>query len=163
MLGVCADGEVAVAWVGDSRAYWVGPDGVTQLTSDNSWASQQVDAGVMSEREAGAHPRGQQITAWLGVDAPGLSPQIVTFRPSVPGRLVLCSDGLWGHVALPRHLERLLGAGAGDVDLLASARHLVDLALTAGGPDNITVAILDAPEPVPGRATAAIDPRGSQP
>ena len=153
VLGVCAGGEVAVAWVGDSRAYWVGVDGVTQLTSDNSWASQQVDAGVMSEREAGAHPRGQQITAWLGVDAPGMTPQILTFRPSGPGRLVLCSDGLWGQVDLPRHLQRLLGAGAGEVDLLASARHLVDLALTAGGRDNITVAILDAPAAGPPDAT----------
>jgi len=141
--GVCAHGEVAVSWVGDSRAYWVTGGVAVQLTTDNSWAWEQVESGRMTEHEAGGHPQGQQITAWLGVDAPHLAAQIVTFRPHGAGRLVLCSDGLWGWLPSLEHLARLVGDPLLNPDLLARARQLVDLAVARGGGDDITVAIIN--------------------
>ena len=158
VLGVCAGGEVAVAWVGDSRAYWVGADGVTQLTRDNSWASQQVGAGVMSEREAGAHPAASRSPlGWASTPRPGPADRDVPPCGPRPAGAVL---------------RRPLGSGDPAPAPAAPAgprsrgreppgprRHLVDLALTAGGRDNITVAILDAPAEGPRSATT--DPRGT--
>jgi PPM family protein phosphatase len=141
--GVCARGEIVVAWVGDSRAYWVSGGTVRQLTTDNSWAHEQVAAGAMTQRQADADPRAHQITRWVGGDAPPLPPQVVALRPQSAGRLVLCTDGMWGLLSSPDDLVALLDDQSADHGLLAVARHLVDAALAGGGHDNITVAIVD--------------------
>ena len=141
---VCRADDLAIGWVGDSRAYWITADEHTQLTTDNSWAREQVEAGLMTEPEAGADPRAHQITRWLGGDAPDLPPQIVTFHAHRPGRLVLCSDGLSGYLSSAEQLGRLLDAQPSSKSLVATARHLVGVALAAGGDDNVTVAIVDA-------------------
>jgi len=154
VLGVYVDGEVAVSWVGDSRAYWVSGGVAVQLTSDNSWAWEQIQSGRMTEDETRGHPRSQQITAWLGADAPDLDAQIVTFRPHGTGRLVLCSDGLWGWLPSPDELARLVGSPPLEPDLLAQARRLVALALAAGGHDDITVVLVDVGAGGPGDAPA---------
>ena len=140
---VCARGEIVVAWVGDSRAYWVSGGDVRQLTNDNSWAREQVAAGLMTQARAEADPRAHQITRWVGGDAPPLPPQVVALRPRTGGRLVLCTDGMWGHLSSPDGLARLLDDESAERGLLALARHLVDAALAGGGHDNITVAIVD--------------------
>ena len=58
-----------------------------------------------------------------------------------PGRLVLCSDGLWNHVATTRELAAAVAELAGPAGDRASARALTDRALGRGGHDNITVAV----------------------
>ncbi len=67
--------EVTVGSLGDSRAYWIGADGARRLTVDDSWAREQVDAGVLDERDAEADPRAHAITRWLGADAPDEPPR----------------------------------------------------------------------------------------
>ncbi len=140
---VCRDGELVIGWVGDSRAYWIAGQSSRLLTVDDSWAQEQVTAGLMSAAQAGADSRAHSITRWLGEDAPEGPAQIVTLRPTELGRLVLCSDGLWNYAPDATDIAALLEALASDATALAVAHSLTDAALAAGGRDNITVAILD--------------------
>jgi serine/threonine protein phosphatase PrpC len=143
----CRDGGLVVGWVGDSRAYWIAGESSRQLTVDDSWAQEQVEAGSLSEQEASSHPRAHEITRWLGPDAPENSPQLVAIRPTEPGRLVLCSDGLWNYAPSSAEIASLIDALAPDATALTVARSLTDTALAAGGHDNITVTVTNVRPP----------------
>jgi serine/threonine protein phosphatase PrpC len=139
---VCADGLV-IGWVGDSRAYWITPDDSYQLTADHSWASEQIAAGLLSAEQAASDRRAHAITRWVGPDAPDDPPQLVTVRPTAPGRLVLCTDGLWNYTPEAAALAKLLSDLPAAASAAAAARSLADTALASGGQDNITVAVAD--------------------
>lgn len=133
---------VTVGWAGDSRAYWIGEHETRRLTSDHSWAQEEVDAGRMSVAAAEADPRAHVITRWLGDDAPAVPPAVATFRPDGRGRLVVCTDGLWNHLSTTAALAAAMAEldGRRPIDV---ARALTRRAIAAGGHDNITVAVID--------------------
>ena len=142
---VVTDRLVSFASLGDCRAYWMGDDGATQLTHDDSWATEQIEAGLLSTEEAYADPKGHMITRWLGQDAdPEWRPRLTTFEPRAAGRLVLCSDGLWNYTLDP---PALVAAAGNEPGLLALAQRLTTFANDAGGADNITVVVVDIPLP----------------
>jgi PPM family protein phosphatase len=143
VAALVGSGTVAVAWIGDSRAYWLDAGGERRLTTDDSWATEQVAAGIMSEAAAEADPRAHSITAWLGADAAACVPHTVRFSPESHGRLLICSDGLWNYASTAAALAALLAEVPGDPTPLASAWFLTDWARRAGGHDNITVVIVE--------------------
>ena len=149
--------HVGFGWVGDSRAYWIGPAGpARQLTEDDSWASHVIALGV-DPADAMNDPRAHAITAWLGADAGPVLPRVGAFTAAVPGLLVLCSDGLWNYLPDPADfagtVRECLAGATGPAPLLAAARALVGFANAAGGADNITVALV----PVPAAVDADVD------
>jgi serine/threonine protein phosphatase PrpC len=137
------EGEVMVAWVGDSRAYWLAADGARQLTVDDSWAQQQIAEGLLSPEQAASDRRFHSITNWVGGDAPERPPQLVTLEPASAGRLILCTDGLWNYLSSAAELEGLAGALSPGAAPAALARSLTETALARGGHDNVTVAVVD--------------------
>ena len=154
---VASEGEVTVGWVGDSRAYWFPDDrsGSLRLTLDDSWAARMVEAGLMSEAEAYADPRAHAITGWLGADAVEVEPHTTVFTPTVPGVILVCTDGLWNYEESAAALAAVVPADA-RVRPLEAAQDLVRFACERGGHDNITVAVLPC---LPG-PTAAPVPTG---
>jgi len=147
LAALITDVAVSLASLGDCRAYWVDETTAQQLTVDDSWATAQVQDGLLSAADAYADPRAHAITAWLGRDAdPTWTPASVDFAPPGPGRLLLVSDGLWNYALEPTDVVRAMRAGD-DPAPLPSARRLVDFANAAGGADNITVVIVDLPLP----------------
>lgn len=136
---VVTDGSATVGWVGDSRAYLVAEAGAARLTTDDTWAAQLVAEGVLTEEEALTDRRAHVLSRWLGADSGVDAPQTVTFKVETPGLLVLCSDGLWNYVPEPEDLLGVLPRGVPPVEV---ARELVDVALKAGGHDNITVVVV---------------------
>jgi serine/threonine protein phosphatase PrpC len=134
---------VTVCGIGDSRAYWIGASTNAQLTLDDSWAREAVDAGVMTEKAAEADPRAHAITRWLGADAPDEPVPIQQFEPTEPGRLIVCSDGLWNYAPAADELAALVHTRPADAPPIDVARCLVDAAIAAGGHDNVTVAVVD--------------------
>ena len=66
-------------------------------------------------------------------------------RPREPGRLILCSDGLWNYAPSADLVARLLEALPAESSPVGVARALTDTALARGGHDNITVAVVDLP------------------
>ena len=140
---LCRDGEIVVGWVGDSRAYWIDLAGARQLTVDDSWAAEQVREGVLSPKQAARSPFLHSITNWVGPDAPERPPRLATLRPDHSGRLLLCTDGLWNYLATPTEISELIDVLPTGASPAAVARALTDIALTRGGKDNITVAVVD--------------------
>lgn len=139
-------GETTIGWVGDSRAYWFGAQQKTQLTRDHSWVNEMVDAGALTEEEASRSPLAHAITRSLGVmegesaaDAP--QPGLLTVALESPGHLLLCSDGLWNYAPEVGQIGTLLPEGEETGEILPTLRRMVDFANSAGGRDNITVAI----------------------
>jgi protein phosphatase len=130
-------GRPVVAHVGDSRVYRFREGKLSQITEDHSWVSEQVRAGVLSDADARRHPWRNVVTRAL---SGGEDPEIEVADIDVaPGdRLMLCSDGLSGVVPFER-LEAIIGAGQ---PLEETCRTLIAAANEAGGPDNITVAML---------------------
>jgi protein phosphatase len=130
-------GCLALAHVGDSRAYLLRGGTMTQLTRDDTFVQLLVDEGVISAEEAQHHPRRAVVTRALQGEP--LTPAYTTLVPREGDRWLLCSDGLSNVVPAEAIAETLLG----HADPAACTQRLVDLALRAGGPDNITVVIAD--------------------
>jgi serine/threonine protein phosphatase PrpC len=140
---LCRDGNITVGWVGDSRAYWFDADDASQLTVDDSFAEEGIAKGLLTPEQAAKSPFLHSITHWVGPDAPERPPRTVALRPEVPGRLVLCTDGLWNYAPSPEELARLVGALPDGAAPAAVARALADTANDRGGHDNITVVVVD--------------------
>ncbi|SHE50289.1 protein phosphatase [Microbulbifer donghaiensis] len=139
-----------VYWVGDSRAYlWspgAGKGELKQLTSDHSYVQMLVDSGAINSSEAASHPNRHVITRCIGGST---NPKLEIDRVSstwAPGqKLLLCSDGLSAEVDAELIAEVL----ADNSDNRRAADLLIAAALDAGGKDNITVQVINAPSPAP--------------
>jgi serine/threonine protein phosphatase PrpC len=134
-------GKITIAWVGDSRAYWVNAtaEGGARLTEDDSWAEQMVALGAMSAAEAYAHRNAHVLVGWLGADSGAGEPHVKEYAPTAPGYVVVCSDGLWNYVPEPGDLAAATPRG---VPPLAASQRLVQVALAGGGHDNVTVVVI---------------------
>ena len=140
---VCRGSDITVGWVGDSRAYWFDQEESRQLTVDDSFAEEGIAKGLLTPEQAAKSPFLHSITNWVGPDAPERPPRTVSLRPQRPGRLVLCTDGLWNYAPSAAELARLIGALPDGAAPAAVARALADTANERGGHDNITVAVID--------------------
>jgi serine/threonine protein phosphatase PrpC len=141
VAAVLRDGKATVGWVGDSRAYLFDEAEGWQLTSDHSWAAEQVRSGLLTETEAAADPRAHALTGWLGGDMqPAPEPSVLTVPAPVGGCLVLCTDGLWNYAPGVVRLREVMLRFSAD-DPLEVARELTEFACSSGGEDNITVAV----------------------
>jgi PPM family protein phosphatase len=148
------DGDVVhLAHVGDSRAYLLRGGELSQLTEDHTLVQELVKQGKLRPEEAKRHPQGSIITRALGADA-DVQVDTATFK-IVPGdRLLLCTDGLTA-VVDPATIRNVLLRTR---DPQQASERLVAMANEQGGPDNVTVVVLDAAS---GRAdTETIDPTG---
>ena len=127
-----------IAHVGDSRAYLLEDGELTLLTTDHSYVRRLIDAGQLTEEEAAVHPQRNMLYKAVGQ---GGDLEIDTFTRSLPdeGMLVLCSDGLWGLVR-DGQLESVLTSRE---SLTTMAGQLIEMALQAGGHDNISVVLVD--------------------
>jgi serine/threonine protein phosphatase PrpC len=140
--------EVTIGWVGDSRAYWLAdpPADSLALTADDSLAGQLATADHPPAHTPGADPRALALLRWLGADATDTAPHLRTFAPAGPGRVLLCTDGLSRYLTQPADLAQAASTQS-TVESLATARQLTQLALDAGGQDNIAVVLLPFPPP----------------
>ncbi len=133
-----ADPGGALAHVGDSRAYLCRAGGLTRLTRDHSWVEDQVREGRMTETAARAHPWRHFVTRALtgepGVEADA---EDLALRPG--DRLLLCSDGLSSVLPDPE----IGDVASGRADRQAACDELVRLVNARGGPDNVTVVMID--------------------
>jgi PPM family protein phosphatase len=142
VTAIVRDNLATIAWLGDSRAYWLAADKSIQLTQDDSWARENVAAGIMTMAEAEKSPHAHAITRWLGADLDDDGvPSIATLTIPGAGYLLLCTDGLWNYAPEPSYLYHLIqqSPATNSIDI---ARHLVQYANQQGGQDNITVSIL---------------------
>ena len=137
-VGMLFDGErLALAHVGDSRAYLLRAGRFRALTDDHSIVGELLRRQEISEQDAREHPHRHVLTRALGVRA-STQPDLAEMTSQVGDIFVLCSDGLTGHVSDESIADHLLK----EEDLDVAARNLVDSANQAGGLDNITVMLV---------------------
>lgn len=130
--------QVTIAHVGDSRAYNILPDGRTEvITRDHSLVKRLEELGHISADEAENYPHRNVLYRALG-QGDILEPDIFTVAFPQTGYLMLCSDGLWGVVADQDMYRMIMEAPT----LQRACQNLVEAANTAGGPDNISVIIV---------------------
>jgi serine/threonine protein phosphatase PrpC len=139
MVALLEDGDsVYLANVGDSRAYLLRNGELTQVTVDHTLVQELIDEGRLRPEEAERHPQRSIITRALGVEA-DVEVDLFTYKLQAGDRLLLCTDGLSGVVG-EAHIRNVLLRVADPQD---AAERLVAMANEGGGPDNITVMVLD--------------------
>ncbi len=146
------DGKAYVAHVGDSRIYLYRAGALHRLTIDHTLVQMLIESGIMNEEEAKNHPRSHILNSAVGCHPDALVdilPEAVKLQGG--DVIMLCTDGLHGLVS-DVHIERVL-ARETTPDVMAS--DLIDMALSAGGTDNVTVQVIkvigpkEDPLPVP--------------
>jgi serine/threonine protein phosphatase PrpC len=98
------------------------------------------ELGQINEKEAAEHPQRNVLYRALGQSEP-FEPDISTYPFPNAGYLMLCSDGLWGLVPDNELFSIIRSAPT----LSVASQKLVDAANAAGGPDNISVILVQYP------------------
>jgi protein phosphatase len=130
--------RLVIGQVGDSRAYLLRDGQLRALTRDQSLAAQLLESGAINREQARRSPHRNVLLQALG-GRTRVEPVITEVELRAGDRLLLCSDGLHGPVSD----ERIAEVVATTRDLTAAAKALIDEALRAGGPDNVTVLVAD--------------------
>jgi PPM family protein phosphatase len=145
------------AHVGDTRLYLLRDQSLVKVTKDHSFVGFLEDSGRLSEKEAMAHPKRNEINKALGFDAQiAMKEDYVETgsSPFLPGdMLMLCSDGLTDLVNNSEMTSILLNKKT----LQEKSESLIDAANVAGGKDNITVVVvINNKKPLKQKATKPV-------
>lgn len=131
--------EVAIASVGDSRAYLLDKAGLRAITQDQTWVHEVGKPLGLDEESLRNHPMRHVLTMAVGVGSElTIKYYMVSMKPGAI--LLLSSDGLHG-VIDSNEIEAILKDSA---DLATKSKHLIAAAKKAGGPDNVTVVLIRA-------------------
>ncbi len=133
-----AGGKLAMAHIGDSRAYLQRGGELTQITKDHSFVQQLLDAGRITPDEAGSHPQRSLVTKVM-TGSPDDEPDLSIRELTLGDRYLLCSDGLSDYVSFDIIREVVAEASTAEV----CADRLVEVALKAHTRDNVTVVVAD--------------------
>lgn len=128
-------GYAYIAHVGDSRIYRLRGGELEQITQDHSLVEELVRARIITREEARTHPRRNIITRALGTRGENM-PDILAADAHAGDIWLLCSDGLTGMVE-----DDVICRTLCEHPLEQAADRLIDLALKAGGKDNVTLVL----------------------
>ncbi len=133
------ESEAYIAHVGDSRIYlYLGKEKrLHRITKDHSYVQTLVDAGQITDEEAEHHPNKNRILKALGIK-PELSPTFNKLQPKNGDVFLICSDGLSGMIS-DSIIANVLSQ---KYEIAVKGETLINLALEAGGTDNITVELI---------------------
>lgn len=122
--------------VGDSRAYLISDNGLSQITTDHNVSTLLFEQGKISEEEMETHPQRHMLVRAVGVEKTVLADTfILDYEDKIS--LLLCSDGLSGYCSDDEVYDVIVNAPFDSV-----SEELINLALSKGGRDNITVAVI---------------------
>ena len=130
-------GYAIIGHVGDSRAYLLEDENMTQLTTDHSLVQQLQDLGEITTEQAANHPQRNVLLRAVG-QGNGLQADVTRHSLRPGARLLLCSDGLWGSLD-DAHMREIISQS---VDVQGACDRLVTAANRAGGADNITTILV---------------------
>jgi serine/threonine protein phosphatase PrpC len=132
--------QLGLAHVGDSRGYLLRDGRLQLITHDHTLVQNLIDEGQISEAEAATHPQRSAITRAL--DGRREVEADISMQDPRPGdRYLICSDGLSGYVS-----EETIADALSTADPQEACDQLVELALRAGGPDNVSCIVADLVE-----------------
>jgi protein phosphatase len=131
---------VYIGHVGDSRAYLITADGIEQITRDHSLVQRLIELDQLTPEEAAAHPQRNVLYRAIG-QSENLEVDTITRRLTPGSRLLLCSDGLWNQIS-ESNLQQIIQSSKNPQD---ACDQLIRIANDRGGPDNITVILIQIP------------------
>lgn len=138
VMALQQNGQVFVAGLGDSRAYLIRGETVSQLTVDHSVAQALVLGGIITPEEARHSPMQHVLHRFLGCTHMSEEAEVTPFTPQAHDRLLLASDGLTNYVT-----DDDLRNGVRDFpDPQTWADYLVKVALERGSTDNVTCVVV---------------------
>jgi len=135
---VVAEEKLILAHVGDSRAYTITPNSITQLTADHTYVEEMVQAGQLTAKEALTHPKRHVITRVLGSQI-SFEVDGIVMPIEEATTVLLCSDGLSN--MLDDSTIKGIANGVGFVE--HRTKFLVEEANAHGGHDNISAILID--------------------
>jgi serine/threonine protein phosphatase PrpC len=130
-----ADGAFRCFWLGDSRGYLMRDGEIVRITHDHSLVQNLVDAGMLTEEEAESHENANLVTRAVGV-ADTAEVEIVSGEAKAGDQFLLASDGLT-RVVRDQEIAAELARGSPD----EAAGRLLDLVLSRGAPDNVSLIV----------------------
>ncbi len=132
--------NVTIANVGDSRAYLLRANALTQITQDHSYVAEQVSQGLITEQEARRSPQRNLVTHALGIGETldRRLPGIFELSLLPEDRLLLCSDGFFDVLGPDDYVSTLMAQGPQD-----SVHGLVEMAITRGTTDNVSAIVVE--------------------
>ena len=137
VAAMCRNSKVTIINVGDSRAYFVGADGISRITRDHSLVEDMVERGTITEFEASVHPNKNVITRAVGTERE-ISADFYTKELHSGEFILLCSDGVSNLVDEQEMLYEILL----DKDASDACERIVKIANDRGGFDNITAVLI---------------------
>ncbi len=143
-VAVIDGAQATIGHVGDSRLYLLQGGEIRKITRDHSPVGTREDAGEISESEAMAHPRRNEIFRDVGSaphepDEEGFI-DITRVPFAADAALLLCSDGLSDLVTAQAIRAAVEGNAA---DPRAAVQALIDAANQAGGKDNVSAVLVE--------------------
>jgi protein phosphatase len=132
--------KIGVGHIGDSRIYRLRDGNFQQISIDHTYVQSLVDSGEITQAEAATHPRRNLlIRAIDGIHDVAMDIDLLDAK--VGDRFLLCSDGLSGVVS-----DNEIANQLSKTDLTTTVGLLIEQALSAGAPDNVTVAVCEVVE-----------------
>lgn len=136
-VAVSLGSNLLIGHIGDSRAYMLRNKRLHQLTRDDTLAQALIDAGIADTEDTATRAMRHVLTAAVGSTGEPVDPQVQRLRLNHDDQILLCTDGLTGMVRDEVIALTLLEASSAS----EACQTLVDLALKAGGVDNVTVVL----------------------
>jgi len=138
VVSVFIDNKVVIGHIGDSRAYRLRDNVLSQLTNDHSVLQEQLDAGLLSVEQAKTVNYKNYVTRALGVDIMA-DADLNTYDVKRDDIYLLCSDGLTDMVD-DDEISLTLSEHNDNLELAANT--LIRKANLHGGKDNISVVLI---------------------
>lgn len=151
--------ELYLVSVGDSRAYWITPRSLHQLSIDDDVSVREVRLGRSTYRDALMRPDAGALTQALGTrDSASLRPRVQRFILEEDGLLLICSDGLSDMNLVEQHWQDFADKMRSGQTLEESAQAWVDLANQENGSDNISLVLTQFQVTDPSRKIPFLNP-----
>lgn len=125
-----------IASVGDSRAYLISDNTISQITNDHTYVRILYEQGKITEEELKNHPQKNVITKAVGIDE-RIEPDYFEINLPKKSVILICTDGLSNYCS--DELICKIVSDSNNLELAAS--ELITYAIDKGGKDNITVAL----------------------
>lgn len=135
------EGQVYVANVGDSRAYYFHANKMRQITTDHSLVNEQITAGLITRQDARSHKLKNIITRSVGYQE-DVDVDVKKFEVHMGDKILLCSDGL-SNMIEDGEIEKLVTQHS----VKEACRKLVERANENGGEDNVTALLMMVVDP----------------
>ena len=139
VMGVFQDARILIGHVGDSRCYRLRNGALVQLTRDHSLLQEQIDAGLLTPKQAQFATHKNLVTRALGVEDSVLL-EVSEYRAEEDDLFLMCSDGLNDMVSD----ERIAAILVSTITLAEKSHALINAANDCGGRDNISVILAQA-------------------